>query len=153
MARPPSSLAGRWGDGLWTLPDPESTPEVIEAYKDAGGGGEIIFQALFSWAQSDDEALEAARKWKGAQPEEHYTDDWHEPAKMYDNGESQMSDDEFKENAIISSDPSEHVDRIRELEELGATVIVLQNNSGADPLKAIEVYGAEVLPALRGARV
>ena len=63
-----------------------------------------------------------------------------------------MSDDEFKENAIISSDPSEHVDRIRELEELGATVIVLQNNSGADPLKAIEVYGAEVLPALRGVR-
>jgi len=44
------------------------------------------------------------------------------------------------------------VDRIRELEDLGATVIVLQNNSGADPLKAIEVYGAEVLPALRGVR-
>ena len=43
-----------------------------------------------------------------------------------------------------------HVERIRELEELGATVIVLQNNSGADPLKAIEVYGREVLPALRG---
>ena len=29
-------------------------------------------------------------------------------------------------------------------------MIVLQNNSGADPLKAIEVYGREVLPALRG---
>jgi coenzyme F420-dependent glucose-6-phosphate dehydrogenase len=43
-----------------------------------------------------------------------------------------------------------HVERIRELEELGATVIVLQNNSGADPLGAIEVYGREVLPALRG---
>jgi coenzyme F420-dependent glucose-6-phosphate dehydrogenase len=45
------------------------------------------------------------------------------------------------------------VARIRELEELGATVIVLQNCSGADPMKAIEVYGDQVLPALRGARV
>ncbi len=42
---------------------------------------------------------------------------------------------------------------LRELEQLGATVIVLQNNSGADPLRAIEVYGEQVLPALRGARV
>ena len=42
---------------------------------------------------------------------------------------------------------------LRELEELGATVIVLQNDSGADPLRAIEVYGEQVLPALRGARV
>jgi coenzyme F420-dependent glucose-6-phosphate dehydrogenase len=148
-----AAVAGRQGDGLWTLPDPESTPVVIEAYRDAGGDGEIVFQALFSWADSDDAALESARKWKGAQPEEHYRDDWHIPAKMYENGEAQMSDDEFKENAIVSSDASEHIDRIRELEELGATVIVLQNNSGADPMKAIEVYGAEVLPALRGARV
>jgi hypothetical protein len=30
---------------------------------------------------------------------------------------------------------------------------VLQNNSAADPERAIEVLGREVLPALRGARV
>ena len=145
-----ATVAGKYGDGVWTLPDPDSTPDVIDAYREAGGDGEIIFQALFSWASSDEAALESARKWKGAQPEEHYTEDWHEPQKMYENGESQMSDDEFKENAIISSDASEHVDHIRELEDMGATVIVLQNNSGADPLRAIEVYGREVLPALRG---
>jgi coenzyme F420-dependent glucose-6-phosphate dehydrogenase len=110
----------------------------------------VVFQALFSWAPDDDAALESVRKWKGAQPQEHYKEDWHKPRAMYEHGEEQMSDEEFKENAIISSDPKEHVERIRELEELGATVIVLQNNSGADPLGAIEVYGREVLPALRG---
>src|SRR6185369_4167192 len=31
--------AGKYGDGLWTLPDPESTPDVIEAYREAGGDG------------------------------------------------------------------------------------------------------------------
>jgi coenzyme F420-dependent glucose-6-phosphate dehydrogenase len=64
-----------------------------------------------------------------------------------------MSDEEFAGNVIAGADPEQHVQRIRELEELGATVIVLQNNSGADPLRAIEVYGEHVLPALRGARV
>jgi coenzyme F420-dependent glucose-6-phosphate dehydrogenase len=147
-----ATVAGKHGDGVWTLPDPESTPEVLDAYREAGGDGEIVFQALFSWAADDDAALESVRKWKGAQPKDHYTDDWHIPAKMYEHGEAEMSDEEFKENAIISSDPSAHVDRIRELEEMGASIIVLQNNSGADPVKAIEVYGREVLPALRGVR-
>lgn len=144
-----AEVAAKWGDGIWTLPDPESTPELLEAWRDAGGSGEIVFQALFSWAESDEAAMDSVRKWKGAQPQEHFKEDWHEPRKMYAHGEEQMSDEELAENAIIASDPAVHVERIRELEALGATVIVLQNNSGADPLKAIEVYGREVLPALR----
>jgi coenzyme F420-dependent glucose-6-phosphate dehydrogenase len=148
-----ASVAGKWGDGLWTLPDPESTPEVIEAWREAGGEGEIVFQALFSWAEDDEAAFESVRKWKGAQPEDHYTDDWHRPREMYEHGEQEMTDEEFAQNVIAGSDPAEHVERIRELEELGATVIVLQNNSGVDPMRAIEVYGSEVLPTLRGARV
>jgi coenzyme F420-dependent glucose-6-phosphate dehydrogenase len=144
-----AKVAAKWGDGIWTLPDPESTPDLLQTWRDAGGSGEVVFQALFSWAPDDDAALEAVRKWKGAQPQEHYTQDWHEPRKMYEHGEEQMSDEEFKQNAIISSDPAEHVTRIQELEALGATVIVLQNNSGADPMGAIDVYGREVLPALR----
>jgi coenzyme F420-dependent glucose-6-phosphate dehydrogenase len=148
-----AEVAGRRGDGLWTLPDPESTPEVIEAYRNAGGEGEIVFQALVSWAPSDDEALEQARKWKGAQPPEYYKDDWHEPRKMYEHGEDEVSDEEFAQNIIAASDPNEIAERLRELEQLGGTVIVLQNNSAANVDKAIDVIGGEVLPALRGARV
>jgi coenzyme F420-dependent glucose-6-phosphate dehydrogenase len=146
-------VAAKHGDGIWTLPDPESTPELLDAWREAGGSGEIVFQALFSWAESDEAAMESVRKWKGAQPQEHYTQDWHEPRKMYEHGEEQMSDAELAQNAIVGSDLDEHVSRIRELEELGATVIVLQNNSGADPLGAIRAYGEHVLPALRGVRV
>ena len=154
-----AEVAGRWGDGVWTLPDPESTPEVLDAYRQARrkaggeGDGEVVFQALWSWAESDEAAFEAARKWKGAQPEDHYRRDWHKPQEMYEHGEREMSDEEFAQNAIIGSDPAMHVERLRELEQLGATVVVLQNNSGADPIRAIEVYGEQVLPALRGSRV
>jgi coenzyme F420-dependent glucose-6-phosphate dehydrogenase len=150
-----AEVAGRRGDGLWTLPDPDSTPDVTEAFHSARGdeGGEIVFQALFSWARTDEEAMESVRKWKRAQPEDHYTDHWHRPDRMYAHGEREMSDEELAESAIVGADAELHIERIRELERLGATVIVLQNNSGADPLGAIRFYGEYVLPALRGVRV
>jgi len=148
-----AEVAGRRGDGLWTLPDPESTPEVIEAYRNAGGDGEIVFQVLVSWADTDEEAVQQARKWKGAQPKDHFTADWHEPQKMYEHGEREMSDEEFAGNIVAASDPQEIQERLRELEQLGATVLVLQNNSGRNVERAIEVLGRSVLPELRGARV
>jgi coenzyme F420-dependent glucose-6-phosphate dehydrogenase len=148
-----AGVAARWGDGLWTLADPESAPEVIDAYKsacdDAGKEpGEIVLQVQFSWAEDEDAALEGARVWKGAQPDEFYTDDWHHPVKMYEHGERQISDEDLKEALIISPDPEVHAERIREAEQLGATTVVAMNVSGADPQKAIEVYGEQVLPAL-----
>jgi coenzyme F420-dependent glucose-6-phosphate dehydrogenase len=148
-----AGVAARWGDGLWTLGDPDMAPEVIEAYRsacdDAGKEpGEIVLQTQFSWAEDDDAALEGARVWKGAQPDEHYTDDWHHPQKMFENGEQQVSDEDLKDSLIISSDPEVHADRTREIEKLGATTIAMMNVSGADPHRAIEVYGNDVLPAL-----
>jgi coenzyme F420-dependent glucose-6-phosphate dehydrogenase len=153
-----AGVAGRLGDGLWTLADPESAPQVIDAYRgaaeDAGREpGEIILQTGFSWAPDEDDALEGVRPWKGAQPDEFYTDDWHRPKEMYEEGERQVSDDDLREAFIISSDPEVHVERIREVEVLGATTVVLANNSGADPHAAIGFYSDHVLPALRGAPV
>jgi coenzyme F420-dependent glucose-6-phosphate dehydrogenase len=148
-----AKVAGRLGDGLWTLADPESVPEIVDAYRgaaeDAGREpGEIVLQAAFSWASEDEAALAGARVWKGAQPKEFYKDDWHDPKAMYEHGEEQISDEELREAMIISADPARHVERIRQVEELGATTVALMNNSGADPLAAIEVYGREVLPQL-----
>jgi coenzyme F420-dependent glucose-6-phosphate dehydrogenase len=153
-----AGVAARLGDGLWTLADPESSPGLIDDYRaaceDAGKEpGEIILQGGFSWAEDDDDALEGARVWKGAQPKEFYTEDWFDPKAMYEKGESDLSDDEFKQSYIVSSDPDYHAERIREIERLGATIVALQNASGADPHGAIRTYGEHVLPTLRGARV
>jgi alkanesulfonate monooxygenase SsuD/methylene tetrahydromethanopterin reductase-like flavin-dependent oxidoreductase (luciferase family) len=67
---------------------------------------------------------------------------------MYENGDNQVTDDDLKEALIISSDPEVHADRIREAEQLGATTMALMNCSGADPHRAVEIYGSKVLPAL-----
>jgi coenzyme F420-dependent glucose-6-phosphate dehydrogenase len=153
-----AGVAARFGDGLWTLADPESAPDLIEIYKrerEAAGKetGEIILQAGFSWAEDDGAALEGARVWKATQPQEYFTDDWHDPREMYAKAEREVSDEDFKQSFIIGSDPKLHVARIREVEDLGATIVCLQNGSGADPIGALRTYAEQVLPALKGARV
>jgi coenzyme F420-dependent glucose-6-phosphate dehydrogenase len=153
-----AGVAARRADGLWTLADPEQAPGIIDAYRaacdDAGREpGEIILQAGFSWAEDDAAALEGARVWKSTQIPDYFTDDWHDPRAMYERAEREISDDDFKEAYIVSSDPALHAERVREVERLGATVVCLQNGSGAAPEEALRVYGERVLPALRGARV
>jgi coenzyme F420-dependent glucose-6-phosphate dehydrogenase len=153
-----AGVAARFGDGLWTLADPESAPDLVEVYKrecEAAGKepGEIILQTGFSWAQDDAAALEGARVWKATQPPEFFTDDWHDPKAMYEHAEAEVSDQEFMESYIVGSDPDFHLERIRAVERLGATIVCLQNGSGADPLGALRIYGERVLPALKGARV
>jgi coenzyme F420-dependent glucose-6-phosphate dehydrogenase len=151
-----AGVAARLGDGIWTLADPEQAPDLIDTYRsacvDAGREpGEIVLQGGFSWAEDDDSALEGSRVWKATQPPEYYREDWYDPQAMYRKAEEEISDDEFKEAYIVSSDPDYHAERIREIEKLGATIVCLQNASGADPHAALRVYGERVLPALSGA--
>jgi coenzyme F420-dependent glucose-6-phosphate dehydrogenase len=151
-----AKVAGRYGDGLWTMADPNSAPDLIDTYRgaaeDAGRKpGTIVLEAGFSWAPNDDEALEAARHWKGAVPDDHYTDDWFDPQAMYEHSEAEVSDDQFKEQFVIASDPGEHVERIKELEKLldGDGIVKLSNFSGPNAIEATRIYGEQVLPALR----
>jgi coenzyme F420-dependent glucose-6-phosphate dehydrogenase len=150
-------VAGRYGDGLWTMPEPDRATELIDAYRGAAeeagrGPGTIVLEASFAWAPNDDEALEAARVWKGAVPDDHFTDDWFDPRAMYERGEQTVSDDDLKEQFLISSDPNEHAERIREMEKLGGDgdlIVKLSNFSGQNAVEAIRVYGERVLPKLR----
>ena len=89
-------------------------------------------------------ALEGARVWKGAQPDEFYTDDWHDPRKMYEEGERQVSDDDLMEALIISADPGMHVERIREIEQSLSLIAQLLDSM---PQGALRID----LPAARGA--
>jgi coenzyme F420-dependent glucose-6-phosphate dehydrogenase len=154
-----AQIAARYGDGLWTLGDPESAPEVIDTYlearaRDGREPGEIILQSGFNLAEDEETAIASTRKWKATQLEEVYRDDLHDPAEMLAKAEAEVSDEQFaKEGFIVSADPTEHVERIRQLEAIhdATTTIVLQG-IGADPLDSIRRYGDHVLPALRNVR-
>ncbi len=150
-----AQIAARWGDGIWTLGDPEQAPEIIEAYRTACDdlgkeAGEIVLQSGMAWAPSREAAIEGARRWKPTQLPELYTDDIHDQEEMQRLADEQMSDDEFaREGFIVSDDPDEHLERVREIAGLGATAVCLQLIGQADPMGTIGVYGDRVLPALR----
>jgi len=154
-----AQVAARFGDGLWTLGDPEQAPEIVEAYREACDEygrepGEIIFQAGFAWAGDERAAIEGARHWKPTQLPEVYVDDIADQDDMQRRADVQMSDEQFaREGFLISSDPEEHVERIREMQRAGATVICLQLIGRADPFGSIRTYGERVLPVLRGSTV
>lgn len=152
-----AGVAARRGDGLWTLANPDQAPKVIDAYRsacdDAGREpGEILLQTAFSWAEDDETAFEASEQWRATMPLEFYREDWHNPRGMYEHAKQKVSDDEFRAGFLIGPDTDEMADRIREIERMGATVVVLMNISAAEPHRAISAYGEQVLPALRGVR-
>jgi coenzyme F420-dependent glucose-6-phosphate dehydrogenase len=154
-----AQIAARYGDGLWTMGDPESAPEVIDTYlearaRDRREPGEIILQSGFNLAEDEEIAIASSRKWKATQLDEVYRDDLHDPAEMLAKADAEISDEQFaKEGFIVSADPTEHVDRIRQLVTIheATTAIVLQL-IGGDPLASIRRYGEHVLPALRAVR-
>jgi coenzyme F420-dependent glucose-6-phosphate dehydrogenase len=150
-----AAIAGKYGEGLWTLGDPDAAPEIIEAYRAACSDngkeeGHIILQSGMAWADSQEEVVQGARRWKPTQLPELYRDDIPDPEDMQRRADEQMSDEEFAgEGFIVSADTDEHVERIREIEGLGATVVCLQLIGQADPMGTIDTYGQVVLPALR----
>jgi coenzyme F420-dependent glucose-6-phosphate dehydrogenase len=154
-----AAVAAKHGDGLWTLGDPEQAPPVIEAYREACAKhgrepGEIILQSGFHLGTDEERTIAAAKKWKPTQLPEVYSEDIHEPSQMVSMAEERMSDEEFaKEGFIVGADPEEHVSRLREMLELGPTVICLQLIGDADPIGSIRRYGEHVLPAVRRTRV
>jgi coenzyme F420-dependent glucose-6-phosphate dehydrogenase len=149
-----AAVAGRVADGVWTLADPRQAPGVIAGYRrgaeEAGREpGEVILQGLMSWAEDDDTALEKSKEWKATLPPEHYIEPIYDPAEIQAHGRD-ISDTMFKAGAVISSDPKDHVRRVKLIREMGATAVVMMNTSGADPEGALRMYGEHVLPEVRG---
>lgn len=112
--------------------------------------GEIILQTGMAWAETAQQAIDGARRWKPTQLPSVYREDIHDPAEMQRLAEAELSDDEFAHGGfVVSADVEHHVSRLRELCELGPSVICTQLIGQADPHGTIATYGERVLPALR----
>lgn len=149
-------IAGRHGDGLWTMGDPEIADEVIAAYREecekhSRTPGEIVLQAGFNLTADEESAVASSRKWKATQLEESYVTALHDPAEMRARADAEMSDEEFaKQGFLVGADPAVHVERLREMTAIdGATAICLQQIGDADPVGSVRRYGESVLPQLR----
>jgi coenzyme F420-dependent glucose-6-phosphate dehydrogenase len=79
------------------------------------------------------------------------TDPVWDPAGIGANG-SEVSDAKFKAMGLIGSDPDQHVRKIKAMQQLGATAIVIMNVSSTDPLGMLRTYGEHVLPSCASGR-
>lgn len=126
-----AAVAGKHGDGVWTMADPSSAPPIVEAYRTAARDhgrepGKVILQTAIAWAGDEAALLDGVRPWRGTQPP-----------------------DALPEGFVVSTDPSEHLHRLREIAALEPDVINLQLIGAADPMGTLELYEREILPALR----
>jgi coenzyme F420-dependent glucose-6-phosphate dehydrogenase len=149
-----AEVAGRLADGVWTLADPRHVGGIVAAYRRGAEQasrqpGEIVLQTLASWGPDDDQALAAAREWRGAFVDAHYTDAIADLAVIGARGAEEVSDTTLKAMAIVSSDPADHVKKIRAIEKMGATAVVVMNTSGSHAPGLIDAYRDHVLPELR----
>jgi coenzyme F420-dependent glucose-6-phosphate dehydrogenase len=150
-------LAGRVADGLictsgkgMTLYSETLLPAVMEGARAAGRDPsdiELTIEMKVSFDHDLERAREDTRHWAALalSPEEKTgIEDAVEMERLAD----ALSTERAASRWIVSSDPDEHVDRIRPYIDLGFTHLIF-HAPGTDQRRFLELYASEVLPRLR----
>ncbi|GAB3830341.1 TIGR03885 family FMN-dependent LLM class oxidoreductase [Dactylosporangium cerinum] len=140
--------AGQWADGLITVNQPvEHLRRMIDAYRAAGGRGELCLQVHLSWAPTEDEALAVAHEqWRSnvfAPPV-----CWDlETAEHFDVVSRDVTPSRVAETVHVSADLGRHTEILQRYRELGFDQIYL-HHVGQRQEEFIDAFGAKVLPQL-----
>ncbi|MBV8869174.1 MAG: glucose-6-phosphate dehydrogenase (coenzyme-F420) [Acetobacteraceae bacterium] len=155
-----AKYAGRQGDGFictsgkaWSLYSETLLPNVAEGQKAAGkpAGSEAAYERLIEMKVSFDtdiaRAREDTRHWAALAltPEEKVS--IHNPTEMEQRA-AELPVERAASRWIVSSDPDEHVEKIRPYVELGFNHLVF-HAPGPDQDRFLRLYAAQVLPKLR----
>ena len=146
-ARTAAEIAG-WAEGLLTVGGPpDKVGEVIRAYRDAGGRGEVHVQQGLSRAPTQDEAIaQAVVQWGPGLIGGEVAWDLRRPAD-FDRVARLVRPEDVCDALAVSCDLGWHRDRLAELAVL-ADVVHL-HSVGRNQEAFINQFGKHVLPALR----
>ncbi len=155
-----AKYAGRQGDGFictsgkaWSLYTDTLLPNLAEGQKAAGkpsGGGaayDRVIEMKVSFDTDRARALEDTRHWAALAltPEEKVS--IHNPTEMEERA-AELPVERAASRWIVSTDPDEHVEKIRPYIELGFNHLVF-HAPGPDQERFLRLYAAQVLPKLR----
>jgi TAT-translocated FGD2 family F420-dependent dehydrogenase len=149
-------LAARYGDGLITgaslLKDNAELKSAWEAGLRESGkerGSQSILVEHWAVVGGDTEARAAAEKWRFTpRAWEHGFYDNVSPSDIQKRSEAEIDLESVYKSWVVSTNPQDHVDAIRELAEKGATHIVV-HVAMPNQLEVIDFFGKEVLPVMR----
>lgn len=137
-----------WADGLITVNAPRETlRRIVDAYRSAGGAGQLHLQAHLSWAPD----LDAAR----AVAHDQWRTNVHGPpvswdldsATLFDSVSEDVSHERVAESVNVSADLGQHAAWLQEYADLGFDAVML-HHVGQEQGPFIDAFGADVLPQL-----
>jgi probable non-F420 flavinoid oxidoreductase len=139
---------GQWADGLITVNQPEEQlRRMIDAYRDAGGRGELCLQVHLSWAPTQDEAMAAAHEqWRSNVFPPPICWDL-ETAEHFDVISQDVTPDQVAKVVHVGADLGRHTEILQRYVELGFDQIYL-HHVGQHQEDFIDAFGAKVLPQL-----
>ncbi|QDV38395.1 TIGR03885 family FMN-dependent LLM class oxidoreductase [Tautonia plasticadhaerens] len=140
---------GSWADGLITVSGPRDAQcKIIDAFRRGGGAGKpVAEQVALSWADTEAEALRAARRnWPVAAVDLGKNQDLPLPSD-FDRETAHLSPEGMADLIRVSSDLDRHAEWLRADSELGVDAVYL-HPVGPDPASFIDAFADRVLPAL-----
>lgn len=144
------AVAG-WADGLITVnAPPQKLRAVIEAFQEAAGRAKPVHvQMHLSWARSDEEVrAQALDQWRANALPPSLNEELEVPAQ-FDAATAHVPAEALADSIVMSSDPAHHAELLAEYAQLGVERVYL-HQVGGDQEEFVDVFGADVLPRVRG---
>jgi probable non-F420 flavinoid oxidoreductase len=140
--------AADWADGLITVAQsPDHLRRMIDAYREAGGRGEISLQVHLSYAAAEEEALRIAHEqWRTNVFGPPVAWDV-ETAEILDAVSEYVPPHAMRDHVLISSDFGQHATWLHDLADLGFDALYL-HHVGKEQHEFIDAFGDRVLPQL-----
>jgi probable non-F420 flavinoid oxidoreductase len=140
--------AADWADGLITVAQSrDHLRRMIDAYREAGGRGEISLQVHLSYAAAEEEALRIAHEqWRTNVFGPPVAWDV-ETAEILDAVSEYVPPHAMRDHVLISSDLGQHATWLHDLADLGFDALYL-HHVGKEQHEFIDAFGDRVLPQL-----
>lgn len=142
---------GGWADGLLTVgSDLEHLERVVAAFQRRAAGKPMHVKVDLSWAPTDARAVhQAHEQWRVHRLGREKLHDLKTPQEL-EQAAREVTEEEVRRFVLVSADPAQHVEWLRQRAALGFRSLDL-HNVGRNQREFIETFGREVLPALRAA--
>lgn len=142
--------AASWADGLITVNQPVDTLRaMVEAYRSAGGRGELALQVHLAWAPDEGAALATAvEQWRANCLPDHDLGWDLELPRHFEAATAHVPDDVVARAVLVSADVARHTAVAQDFLELGFSQLYL-HHVGVEQEAFIDTFGAQVLPQLR----
>jgi coenzyme F420-dependent glucose-6-phosphate dehydrogenase len=144
-----AAWAAGWADGLITVAQPhEELRKVVSAFRSNGGEAKPLYlQAQVSFDETYEAALMGAHdQWRMSLLPSDASVDAETPEEI-DRLSNDFTPEDVATRVRVSADPDQHIEWIKQDRDLGFDAVFI-HNVNRQQQRFIEVFGAEVLPAL-----